>query len=317
MLLLAGCASGPRSGGRDGAPSNPPADVARVPDAEPRVETIRGSGGTSKPYAVLGRSYVPITDDRPWRETGLASWYGTKFHSQSTASGEPYDMYAMTAAHKTLPLPSYVRVRNPANGREVVVRVNDRGPFHDDRVIDLSYAAAAQLDLLRGVAPVAIERITNEDIRTGAWRRPGDAVLAQQQPSPGQAAPGSVSVPIAMTTPVVDTPRSTVSNLPPLTLPPASPALAASPSAPPPETEPATAGFWLQLGAFSQRDGAASFQDKVARQMPVLATRLAVFSDSGMHRLQAGPYPSRDAALMLSEQVRNGLGLAPIVVERR
>ncbi|RZI77762.1 MAG: septal ring lytic transglycosylase RlpA family protein [Variovorax sp.] len=312
LLLLAGCASGPRAG-RDGAPSNPPADVARVPDAEPRVEPIRGSGGTSKPYTVLGRSYVPITDDRPLRETGLASWYGSKFHSQSTASGERYDMYAMTAAHKTLPLPSYVRVRNPANGREAIVRVNDRGPFHDDRVIDLSYAAAARLDLLRGVAPVEIERITNEDIRTGAWRRPGDTVLAQQQPQP---APGSVAVSAAMTTPVVDMPRSMVSELPPLAALPAAspPALLASP---PPETGPATAGFWLQLGAFSQRDGAASFQDKVSRQMPALATRLAVFSESGMHRLQAGPYASRDAALMQSEQVRNGLGLAPIVVERR
>jgi len=312
MALLAGCANGPR-GGRDGPPSNPPADVARVPDAEPRIEPIRGSGGTSKPYTVLGRSYVPITDDRPLRETGLASWYGSKFHSQSTASGERYDMYAMTAAHKTLPLPSYVRVRNPANGREAIVRVNDRGPFHDDRVIDLSYAAAARLDLLRGVAPVEIERITNEDIRTGAWRRPGDAVLAQQPP----AAPDSVSVPIAMTTPVVDTPRNTVSELPPLAAPPVAASPAALPSTPPPEAGPATAGFWLQLGAFSQRDGAANFQDKVSRQMPALATRLAVFSESGMHRLQAGPYASRDAALMQSEQVRNGLGLAPIVVERR
>jgi len=137
LLFLAGCASGPRGGsgiGRDGADANPPSGLSQVPDAEPRVEAIRGSGGTSKPYVVLGKSYVPIVDDRPFRESGLASWYGRKFHSQSTASGEPYDMYAMTAAHKTLPLPSYVRVRNPANGREVIVRVNDRGPFHDDRV---------------------------------------------------------------------------------------------------------------------------------------------------------------------------------------
>lgn len=179
-LVLAGCASGPKGGsfGRDGAPASPPSNLGAVPDAEPRVEPLRGSGGTSKPYTVLGRSYVPITDDRPFRETGLASWYGTKFHSQSTASGEPYDMYAMTAAHKTLPLPSYVRVRNPANGREVIVRVNDRGPFHDGRVIDLSYTAALKLDLLRGVAPVEIERLTNEDIRTGAWRRGGDTMLA-------------------------------------------------------------------------------------------------------------------------------------------
>jgi len=303
--LLAGCAGGPRGAatGRDGADANPPGNLDRVPDAEPRVEPIRAGGGTSKPYVVLGQSYVPIADDRPFRERGLASWYGRKFHSQSTASGEPYDMYAMTAAHKTLPLPSYVRVRNPANGREAIVRVNDRGPFHEGRIIDLSYTAALKLDLLRGVAPVEIERITNEDIRTGAWRRPDDTALAQAAPTTALPPPG-VPVPIAMTAPVVDQPRSTITELAPLApLPP----ITATPSA----------GFWVQLGAFSQREGAASFQEKVARQMPSLATTLTVFSESGMHRLQAGPYASRDAALVLGDQVRNGLGLAPIVVERR
>ncbi len=96
-----------------------------------------------------------------------------KFHGRPTAIGETYDMYAMTAAHPTLPLPSYARIRNPANGREVVVRVNDRGPFHAGRIVDLSYAAAARLGLLRGVAPVELERITYADIRAGTWRRGG------------------------------------------------------------------------------------------------------------------------------------------------
>ena len=187
LALLAGCASGPR-GGRDGPGTNPPSNLGSVPDAEPRVEAIRGSGGTSKPYTVLGRGYVPITDDRSWRESGLASWYGRQLHGQPTASGERYDMYAMTAAHKTLPLPSYVRVRNPANGREAILRVNDRGPFHDGRIIDLSYTAALKLDLLRGVAPVEIERITYEAIRTGAWRAPvgsdsGARALARAAPA--------------------------------------------------------------------------------------------------------------------------------------
>ena len=322
--LLAGCASGPRGAatGRDGADANPPGNLDRVPDAEPRVEPIRAGGGTSKPYVVLGQSYVPIADDRPFRERGLASWYGRKFHSQSTASGEPYDMYGMTAAHKTLPLPSYVRVRNPANGREAIVRVNDRGPFHEGRIIDLSYTAALKLDLLRGVAPVEIERITNEDIRTGAWRRPGDTALAQAAPT--ALPPPDVPVPVAMTAPVVDQPRSTVTDLAPLAPMPSPAPVASSPSPPSPpsprspspspssepqpqpqpqpqkvETATPSAGFWLQLGAFSQRDGAANFQEKVARQMPSLATTLAVFSESGMHRLQAGPYASRDAALML------------------
>src|SRR5205085_3572913 len=129
----------------------PPSDLASRADAEPRVEAIR-IGGPNKPYQALGRTYVPETRDVPFSERGLASWYGTKFHGHSTSSGEPYDMYAMTAAHPTLPIPSYARVRNPANGREVIVRINDRGPFHEGRIIDLSYTAAFRLDLPRGVA---------------------------------------------------------------------------------------------------------------------------------------------------------------------
>ncbi|MDM0035986.1 septal ring lytic transglycosylase RlpA family protein [Variovorax sp. J22P271] len=315
LVLLAGCASGPR-GGRDGADANPPSGLGQVPDAEPRVEPIRGSGGTSKPYTVLGRSYVPITDDRAFRETGLASWYGRKFHAQSTASGEPYDMYAMTAAHKTLPLPSYARVRNPANGREVIVRVNDRGPFHDDRVIDLSYTAALKLDLLRGVAPVEIERLTNEDIRTGAWRRGDAPVLAQQ--APPAAAPDGVAVPAALTAPVVATSRydaMEVAALPPMTPLAAAPVQPATPA--PRAAAAAGPGFWVQLGAFSQREGAQRFQQQVAREMPPLAGTLNVFSENGTHRLQSGPYASRDIARDTAEQVRNGLQLAPVIVERR
>lgn len=345
-VLLAGCASGPR-GGRDGAPSNPPSGLSRTPDAEPRIEAIRG-GGTSKPYTVLGRSYVPIADDRPFKESGLASWYGSKFHSQSTASGEPYDMYAMTAAHKILPLPSYVRVRNPANGREAIVRVNDRGPFHDDRVIDLSYAAAAKLDLLRGVAPVEIERITNQEIQAGTWRRGGDATaFASAGPQTAQTmAPGaslspvpspmlapassttsttspfpqSVDVPSVFTTPVVSSPRAEVADLPAMQpLAPLASSAPTGPAAPAIDAPPgmSTAGFWVQLGAFSQRDGAIAFQQKLATTMPQLAANLNVFSEGNTHRVQAGPYASRDTARSTAEQVRNGLQLVPIVVERR
>ncbi|PZQ72265.1 MAG: septal ring lytic transglycosylase RlpA family protein [Variovorax paradoxus] len=360
-LALAGCASGPR-GGRDGAPSAVPSGLDRVPDAEPRVEPVRSSGGTSKPYTVLGRAYTPITDDRPFRESGLASWYGTGFHAQSTASGEPYDMYAMTAAHKTLPLPSYVRVRNPANGREVIVRVNDRGPFHDGRIIDLSYTAALRLDLLRGVAPVEIERITNEDIRTGAWRSEGDTRLAAA-PAP-MAAPRNdvVTVPAAWATPVAARPGDRVpmatrpagtllaqatplptetdagaptasdaappprfrgmevTDLPSLT--PAAPpapagAASASPGLPAPSVAAPAAGFWVQLGAFREREGADGLQAQAGRALPALATQLRVFSENGTHRLQAGPFASREAANDTATQLRNGLRLAPIVVERR
>ncbi len=318
LALLAGCASGPRGGaGRDGPGANPPANLASVPDAEPRIEAIRGGGGTSKPYTALGRTYQPLTDDRPLRESGLASWYGRQFHGEATASGEPYDMYAMTAAHKTLPLPSYVRVRNPANGREAIVRVNDRGPFHDGRIIDLSYTAALKLDLLRGVAPVEIERITNDDIRSGAWRRDnaGTALAA----APG--APEQVVVPSAWVAPVAATPtaaappeRMVVTELAPLfaAMPQAAPATSAA--AVPGD---GTAGFWVQLGAFREREGAEGLLSLAARSVPALATQLRVFSEAGTHRLQAGPFASREAAGGTVAQVRDNLRIVPLLVERR
>jgi peptidoglycan lytic transglycosylase len=155
LVALVACGTaprGPRSGapasGRDGPGPNPPPNLAQVPDAEPRLEPFR-SGGPNKPYEVFGRSYTPLAGDAPLSERGLASWYGRKFHGRPTSSGEPYDMYAMTAAHKTLPLPCYAEVTNLRNGRSIVVRINDRGPFVANRLIDLSYVAAAKLDMLR------------------------------------------------------------------------------------------------------------------------------------------------------------------------
>ena len=151
-----------------------PAGLANVRDAEPKVETIR-IGGPNAPYRILGRDYVPVTRDVAFRQKGLASWYGRKFHGRPTASGEVYDMFAMTAAHPTLPIPSYARISNPANGRSVVVRINDRGPFHDGRIVDMSYAAAWKLGVLGGVAPVEVERITFSEIRSGFWRSTSSA----------------------------------------------------------------------------------------------------------------------------------------------
>ncbi|MBI3367234.1 MAG: septal ring lytic transglycosylase RlpA family protein [Burkholderiales bacterium] len=173
VALLAGCASrAPRVPDieRDGPEARPPIDLHLVPDAVPRLEPLR-LGGPNKPYEVAGQRFAPLLDDPAISERGLASWYGRKFHGRPTANGETYDMYAMTAAHRTMPIPSYARVRNPANDREVIVRINDRGPFHPDRVIDLSYTAALKLGLLGGVAPVVVERLTNEAIRNGRWRR--------------------------------------------------------------------------------------------------------------------------------------------------
>jgi len=133
----------------------------------PRIEPFHA--GASRPYAALGRSYTPITDDRPLAQRGLASWYGRQFHGSRTSTGEIYDMFAMTAAHPTMPLPSYAQVTNLRNGASVVVRVNDRGPFREGRVIDLSYAAAARLGIVAtGTGEVDLRRITHREIASAS-----------------------------------------------------------------------------------------------------------------------------------------------------
>lgn len=173
LLILTGCGTAPKktappssikpttSGGYyqdDGPGTNIPSNLATIPDATPKAEKFHS--GANKPYTVFGRSYAPVINNDPFRQTGLASWYGRKFHGNMTSIGETYDMYAMTGAHPTLPLPSYVRVTNPENKKSVVVRLNDRGPFHQDRIIDLSYVAALRLDIVtRGSAPVIVERV--------------------------------------------------------------------------------------------------------------------------------------------------------------
>jgi rare lipoprotein A len=323
-LLLAGCSTprGPASGADGGPPpgSEVP-DLRQLPDAELKVEPIR-SGGPNKPYEVLGQTYTPMTKDEPLVQRGLASWYGRKFHGRRTASGETYNMYAMTAAHKTMPIPSYARVRNPANGREVVVRVNDRGPFSSGRVIDLSYAAAVKLGVQNGVSPVEVERITYEDIRTGAATARG-ATVAARAPAPAAAAPDSSPAPDPVPEPLPSEPAVAVTPAvptAPILQPPGSVADKALASDPAPVVRAGTAaatGFWLQLGAFGQGSGAYSFQQRLSQELDWLSPLLTVFAENGLFRLQAGPYASRDQAREAAERVRSALALVPMIVERR
>ena len=172
----------------DGPPQTLPHDLASIPDAVPRLEPLHRFA--NRPYTVLGRDYVPATALRPYRERGIASWYGRKFHGQKTSIGEIYDMFAMTAAHPTLPLPSYARVTSVANGASVVVRVNDRGPFLHGRIVDLSYAAAHRLGIAqRGSGEVIVESILPADASPPAGRElPTVASQASAEPSPPVAA---------------------------------------------------------------------------------------------------------------------------------
>ncbi|XVJ71268.1 MAG: septal ring lytic transglycosylase RlpA family protein [Rhizobacter sp.] len=300
------------SSDRDGPGSDAPPNLAAVPDAEPQVEAVR-PGGPNKPYEVAGRSYVPLTGDVTHVERGIASWYGRKFHGRRTAMGEVYNMYAMTAAHPTLPLPSYVRVRNPKNNKEVVLRVNDRGPFHPGRIIDLSYTAALKLDLQRGVGPVEVERITFEAIRTGSWRST-ESRVATTAPTP-QALPATVPSAHA------PTPERGTALEPMVTAteprPVAQDITAEAQASPgPPPTTAAGSGFFVQIAAFKQLDGAHAFHRKVVADLSWLSPLLAVLSDTNVHRLQAGPYRSRDEAQGIAEQVRDALKLVPVVVRR-
>jgi rare lipoprotein A len=162
----------------DGPPESIPEELDKVPEAVPRDEAF--SRSANRPYTVFGQTYAPVVDREPFRQKGVASWYGRKFQGQKTASGEPYDMFRMTAAHKTLPIPSYAKVTNLANGKSVVVRINDRGPFHSNRIIDLSYAAAARIGIAaKGSGMVEVERVFEPPRQEAAASR-----AAASQPAP-------------------------------------------------------------------------------------------------------------------------------------
>ena len=173
VLLVSGCSTQKNSGkyyDRDGPPKEWETFGMSRADAVPKVEKPIAS--TNRPYTVMGKRYVPMTGDKPLTQVGYGSWYGKQFHGKKTSTGEIYNMYEMSAAHTTMELPSYARVTNLENGKSVIVRVNDRGPFLHSRVIDLSYAAATKLGYAgKGTARVRVERITRAQIASGKWKK--------------------------------------------------------------------------------------------------------------------------------------------------
>jgi rare lipoprotein A len=228
---------------------------------------------------VFGREYVPMTRLAAHRERGVASWYGRKFHGRRTASGEVYDMYAMTAAHPTLPIPSYVRVTHLRNGRSVVVRVNDRGPFLHGRVIDLSYTAALRLDYVRaGSAEVEVELIL-----PGALQPPVDRSL--------RAASGESAVVPALH-PTASHAEAPISGT------------------------PRAGATYLQLGAFSTRERAASAHARFRRELAWLDVPLGVVEEGGLFKLRAGPWTDRAQALRAAERIGDALAERPLAIAR-
>ena len=261
----------------DGPGDKPPQDIDAIPDAVPRAEPLHRFA--NNPYSVLGRDYVPLRQIQPYKARGIGSWYGRKFHGQKTSSGEPYDMYGMSAAHPTLPIPSYVRVSNPANGKSVVVRVNDRGPFHSGRLIDLSWTAAWKLGYIgEGSTLVEVESVL-----------PGQTLAAAPAPAP---------------------PRQATSDDDPIAR-----MAAAAPEPPLPQVQDAR-GHFLQLGAFGNRENAEALRARLTRELGALAEKLVIQSAGQLFRVQLGPWPDTAAAQLAGGRLRESLGMTPVVVQR-
>jgi len=290
VALLAACSGAPKketlasSTGYykdDGPGESPPANLDAIPDAMPRMEPLNRFA--NRPYTVLGKDYVPATTLRAYKERGIASWYGRKFHGEKTSIGETYDMYAMSAAHPTLPLPSYARVTNVATGASVVVRVNDRGPFLHNRIIDLSYAAANRVGIAaKGSGEVEVEAIIPAEGGTLAAAAPLPPVTA----AAGAASPSGVA-----TAPLrpAETPQ------------------------PAPISVDAAGGYSVQLGAFQNYTNAQAFLAHVQAQLASANVDPRVRQANGLYRVYVGPYPDRDEARRVADRLGSAFGLATAV----
>lgn len=279
LFILAGCASG---GGGSGAKPDPSSrysisqdrapsdnfDASGLQDAAPRYEAPRTAGNKS-PYTVWGKSYKVMPSADGYVERGIASWYGVKFHGHKTSNGEVFDMYTMTAAHKSLPIPSYARVTNLDNNKSVIVRVNDRGPFHGDRIIDLSYAAAKKL----GYQPTGTARV---EVAAITVRKDGTMTLAGK-PFPDADAPVPVSRPD------------------------------------PGQRE----GLFVQLGSFSQLEGAQGLSKQAGRHATrSVRVRRVETAGGAYHRVQVGPFDDpKDARNEQQAMEKYGFGQATVLTD--
>ena len=264
----------------DGPADNIPDGLDDIPDAEAKWEPLHKPA--TRPYVVLGKKYVPNTAVTPYRARGIASWYGKKFHGQKTSIGEPYDMFAMTAAHPTLALPSYARVTSVHSGKSVVVRVIDRGPFHADRVIDLSYTAAYKLGLINGGSGlVEVEAIIPGEPTATAY-----AQVSPPRRATGHAEPDDIEL------------------------------LARRPTEEEKPAPIAAKGIYLQLGAFSSAENAENLKNHLQRELDWLSEAMRINTGGGIHRLHLGPYADRSEADRVAEKIRAVLGYQPTIVSR-
>ena len=297
-LAIAGCGGQPIHVSRDGPPIAGPVALDRVSDAYVKDERV-GRAGNPESYVVFGRRYHVMKTSQGFKERGYASWYGKKFHGRKTSNGEIYNMYGMTAAHKTLPIPSYVRVKNLENGREAIVRVNDRGPFHSNRIIDLSYTAAFKLGVLKkGTAKVEIEVVTKETLAAEKRAREAPPVEPKQTIQAVQTQPISAPVPIAVK--AVYNPSAPEANT-------SNPAAASMPTA---AQAPASGyGHFLQAGAFRFQDNAKLLEGRL-RQAGLGSAGIETLRSGDIYRVRLGPYTDQ-AQLQHDHERLRALGIKP------
>lgn len=291
LLALGGCGT---FGGREASWTPPPIDAERVPDAVPRAEPLSKSGNPPY-YDVFGQRYYVMRSARGYVERGIASWYGPDFHGKRTSSGERYDMYQMTAAHKTLPIPCYVEVTNLQTGRRAVLKVNDRGPFKDNRIIDLSYVAARKLGIWQqGTGLVEVRVIDPAHPIMPATPQPAAQVAEVTASTERNIAPPSAQPP----TQVAAAPAATVPSVPPAIVP-TQPAVAPLPTPP----------FFLQVGAFFDRANAERLRERLTQVFQNVRVSPAENNGQAVYRVQIGPFTNVEASDRVV-QTLHGIGIS-------
>ncbi|MGN0919087.1 MAG: septal ring lytic transglycosylase RlpA family protein [Oxalobacter sp.] len=284
-LVLSGCSTAPKKGRTrtsktkkgggyyldDGPGTNIPDNLDQIPDAVPKIEKI--ASGPSKPYTVMGTTYTPMTSLSYYKQQGIGSWYGKKFHGLQTSSGETYDMFGMTAAHPTLPIPSYARVTSLENGKQVIVRVNDRGPFLSGRLIDLTYTAAYKLGYVnKGSGRVEVELLLPDEIE----RIQNGSTTTYT----GTASTKPISA-FKIGKSQIDT-RTTTSAV-----------TAAS----------VASGYYVQFGAYQSIGNAQSHQDRYSRLWPGHYPVIKTVPHDGLYKLMAGPFPTKEEASLARQEM--------------
>ncbi|WP_269531580.1 septal ring lytic transglycosylase RlpA family protein [Chitinimonas sp. BJYL2] len=277
----------------DGPVAEVPYDLDAVPEPAPQMEPLHRYA--NRPYKVFGKTYVPRKTLGDYREEGMASWYGRKFHGKRTASGEPYDVFKLTAAHPTLPIPSYARVTSLANGKSVVVRINDRGPFHKGRVIDLSYTAAYRLGYHHGgSARVRVEALLPGE--QSAPLPPVTTLLREVEAAPGRP-PETLT---GTSDPLAELAERVSRDV-------------AEPAPAPVETQGALR--WVQLGAFGTAAAAEAFRIKTTDSLAWLGSTPVIVHSGGVWRVRVGPYANREQAQQVVDQIAERADLRPAVVQ--